>query len=48
MVKTTNINIRVTQETKDRLQEICDKEHRTQAEQISYWIENYKEKKESE
>lgn len=47
MAKSANINVRVDQAVKDRLQEICEKEHRTQAEQIAYWIENYKSDKES-
>lgn len=39
MKKTTFIDIRVTPETKDQLNAICKSEHRSQSEQITYWID---------
>ena len=48
MNKEANINVRVDQESKERFLAICQKEHRSQSEQIIYWIENYKEKEGSD
>ena len=42
MAKDHDIYIRVEKDIKEKLKEICKKEHRTQSDQISYWIENYK------
>lgn len=42
MAKDSALYIRIDQTIKDKLNEICKREHRTQSEQISYWIENYK------
>ncbi|HZK71095.1 MAG TPA: ribbon-helix-helix protein, CopG family [Clostridia bacterium] len=41
-MKDTYIHIRVTQELKDKLNEICKDEHRSQSEQIAYMVEHYK------
>lgn len=46
MTKDSALYIRIDQTIKDKLNEICKREHRTQSEQISYWIENYKLEKE--
>jgi predicted DNA-binding protein len=40
--KDTYIHIRVSQEIKDKLNKICKDEHRSQSEQIAYWIESHK------
>lgn len=42
MAKKEAISVRVSFDTKEKLLAICEQEHRTQSEQISYWIENYK------
>lgn len=44
MNKEANINIRVDQESKEKFLEICRKEHRSQSEQIIYWIEQHTKK----
>jgi len=48
-MKTSKINIRISDDLKERFLKICEKERRSQTEQIAYWIENYKlENKEKE
>ena len=44
MAKKEAISVRVSEEIKAKFLSICEKEHRTQPEQIAYWIENYKQK----
>ena len=46
--KSDHLNMRINPEIKERLNLICQQEHRSQAEQIEYWIENYKFKDEKE
>lgn len=38
-VKSTQINVRISPTLKKQFQQICLAEHRSQAEQIAYWIE---------
>lgn len=42
--KDTRIHVRINQEIKDKLVKICEEEHRSQSEQIAYWILNHKSK----
>jgi len=42
MAKKEAISVRVSEEIKAKFIAICEKEHRTQPEQIAYWVENYK------
>ena len=41
-MKTANITVRATPETKAKLEQICKQEHRSQADQIAYWVEKHK------
>lgn len=45
-MKPSNINIRIADDLKEKFLKICEKERRSQTEQIAYWIENYKLEKE--
>ena len=40
--KSAHLNIRINPELKEKFNQICEQEHRSQAQQIEYWIENYK------
>jgi len=41
-MKTANITVRATPETKARLKAICKEENRSQADQIAWWIKKHK------
>lgn len=47
-MKPSNINVRVSDDIKEKFLQICEKERRSQSEQIAYWIDNYKLEKEEE
>jgi len=40
--KSDHIHIRINSTLKEKFNQICEQEHRSQAQQIEYWIENYK------
>lgn len=46
--KSDHLNMRISPEFKEKLNLICQQEHRTQSAQIEYWIENYKLEDEKE
>lgn len=37
-MKTSNIHVRVAEETVEGFKKICEREHRSQAQQIEYWV----------
>ena len=41
-MKTTSLTIRLAPESKAKLTAICQMEHRSQSQQIEYWIDSYK------
>jgi len=41
-MKTEKISARVSPEAKDKLDKICQQEHRSQGAQIEYWISQFK------
>ena len=44
--KSDNLHIRIDPAMKEKLNQICQQEHRTQSAQVEYWISQFKLKEE--